>query len=523
MKKLPVGMQDFRHIIEGGFVYVDKTEYLWELLSHETSYFLSRPRRFGKTLTCSALYYLFKGEKALFKDTFIYDKWDFREYPVISISMTLVDSRTPETVEESLRGVLLSIYNDYGLTAESTSCKVLFSELIAKLYDKLGEVAILIDEYDRPILAHLNDPELAKANRSLMSEFYATVKGAEAKLRLVFLTGLTKITKAGVFSTLNHLTDITTSEKFATMLGYSKEELELYFENHIQRGMETLHVSREELIYTIKDYYDGFSFDGVHFVYNPFSILNFFKEYKLENYWINSGLPSSLAAYAKKHDLTPEKYLQSYLSNAELVAYEIEQAPPKSFLVQSGYLTFKSVDPYLGYQLDYPNREVKDSFSALTMINLYNFDDDEYHTLQREIIMALRQRDFAPVFAAMKRTLANIPGKLYENNQDYQKREAYYHTVILTLLWSCNLNVRAEEWTSRGISDLVLTYRDDVYIIELKIAPPKTSLAQIAKHGYGEKYAGAPYRAAVGIEIDAPNKTLKGYEIEESGKQSGMV
>jgi hypothetical protein len=298
------------------------------------------------------------------------------------------------------------------------------------------------------------------------------------------------------------------------MLGYSKEELEQYFAEHIQKGAESLHILPEKLIYEIKDYYNGFSFDGIHFVYNPYSILNFFKEYEFKDYWISSGLPSVLASYAKTHNLTPEKYLLSYISDRELTAYEIEQAPPKNFLVQSGYLTFKGVNPYLGYLLDYPNREVKDSFSALIMSSAYNFDDDGYSDIQQEIIEAFAARDFAPVFAAMKRTLANIPGKLYENNQGYQKKEAYYHTVILTLLWACNLNVRAEEWSSKGIADLTLNFEGDIYIIELKIAPTKTALAQIKEKRYFEKYAGAPYLALIGIEIDAENKTLKEYELE---------
>ncbi|MDR3171719.1 MAG: AAA family ATPase [Treponema sp.] len=366
MKKLPLGMQDFRQIVTGNFVYVDKTRYLHKMLEEGQNYFMSRPRRFGKTLTISTLYYLFKGEKELFKDTFIYDKWDFKEYPVVRISMTEIDTRSPETVEKTLRLKLEKLYREHSLTPRTDDYKVMFSDLIKYLSER-GAVAVLIDEYDRPMLNHLGNPETAKAIRAIMREFYIVVKDTEPYLKFVLLTG---ITKAGIFSTLNHLDELTTQEAYSSMLGYTAEELERYFAEHLETGAAKLGCSRTELIERIRDYYDGFSFDGEHFVYNPFSILNFFKEYKLKNYWISSGLPSSLADYAKSHNLKPEDYINTYIKDGELSAYEIEQAPPRSFLAQSGYLTFKANDPYLGYLLDYPNREVRESFSALIGIEI---------------------------------------------------------------------------------------------------------------------------------------------------------
>ncbi|MDR3334172.1 MAG: AAA family ATPase, partial [Treponema sp.] len=204
MKKLPRGMQDFKEIITKKFVYVDKTRYFWEMLDRGKSYFLSRPQRFGKTLMISTLYYLLKGEKELFKDTYIYDKWDFKEYPVVRMSMTEIDSRTPETVEASFKFRLGKLYRDYGLTPRSDNYKAMFQDLIETLSER-GEVVVLIDEYDRPMLSHLGDIETANAIRAVMREFYIVIKDTEPLLRLALLTGLTKITKVGIFSTLNHL------------------------------------------------------------------------------------------------------------------------------------------------------------------------------------------------------------------------------------------------------------------------------------------------------------------------------
>jgi hypothetical protein len=515
MKELPIGMQDFKQIIDDGYTYVDKTRYFYELLKHGKNYFLSRPRRFGKTLTCSTLYYLFKGEKELFKDTWIYDKWDFKPYPVISISMTMIEAKNPDTITQDLKTMLLRIYREYGLEPRVDGYKALFSDLIDQL-SAHGQVVVLIDEYDRPMIEHISEPEAARAIRAVMREFYLVVKGMESRLKFVLFTGLTKITKAGIFSTLNHLDELTTQPKFGAMLGYTQEELEAYFDGYLQAGASKLGVSREELVARVRDYYDGFSFDGEHFVYNPFSMLKFFSEYRFKNYWIQSGLSSSLAEYIKTHQIKPEDYLNSYMPEEMLTSYEIEQAPPQSFLAQSGYLTFQEDDPERGYRLDYPNREVRNSMSELILLGSYNIDGIESSALRDRVIVALRERKFEPVFDAMKATLANVPAKLYDNDKkkDYAEKEAYYHAVILTLLWACGLHVHAEEYTSRSMSDLVLDYHGDIWVIELKKASTTVSLQQIKDKGYAEKYAAAPFLALVGIEIDIEQKNLKTFEME---------
>jgi hypothetical protein len=513
MKKLPLGMQDFKRINTEGFLYIDKTEYIYQLVNGSPNNFISRPRRFGKSLMISTLKYLFRGDKEAFAGTWIYDKWDFKPCPVIDLSMASLICDTPETIEKSLVFKMRQIYRENDIVMEEKHPQLLFADLILKISQK-GRVVVLIDEYDRPILKHLGNPEMAHKIRDMMRDFYIVLKDYESNLHFVMLTGLTKITKAGVFSTMNHLTEWTSAEEMSCMLGCTEEELLADFGDYIEKGMQKLNMSKNEIIDAIRKKYNGFSFDGIHSVYNPYSILCLFNEYKFKNYWIDTGMSDSLAQYAKGHELRPEKYLHSYLPESKLVAYEIEKAPPESFLVQSGFLTFKGADPVLGYFLDYPNEEVKDSFSQLIMMYSYNISDSINSELRQKIVLSLRERDFDPVFEAMNQTFAAIPGKLWpDKNAAYQEKEAYFHTVILTLFWSCGLRVTPEEWTSKGLSDLVLELNKDIYIIELKKAPPSVSIQQIKDKGYAVKYASADYVALVGIEIDPEKKTLIQKEI----------
>ncbi|HOH13059.1 MAG TPA: AAA family ATPase, partial [Thermotogota bacterium] len=268
MKKLPIGIQDYKKLREGGYLYVDKTWLLYQLAKEETPYFLSRPRRFGKSLTLSTLKYLFLGEKELFKDTWIESRWDWKPYPVIHLSMTEVDTSNPEALVEGISYRLRWIAQENGLSLEETHYKYAFSELIEKLAKK-ERLALLIDEYDKPILDHLHEPQTAQKNRELLRTFYATIKDADPYLRFVLVTGITKFTKAGVFSTLNNLDDISYTERYATMLGYTQEELEKDFEEYIEEGLRQTGQSRAEYLEEIRRYYNGFSFDGKAFVYNP--------------------------------------------------------------------------------------------------------------------------------------------------------------------------------------------------------------------------------------------------------------
>src|SRR6056297_71697 len=523
MKRLPIGIQDFRYMMENDYLYIDKTPYLHMLKDRGKFYFMSRPRRFGKSLTISTYDCMFRGEKELFKDTWLYENWDFEPQPVIRLNMSELDTRDDKSVEEGIKRKLKKIYRENNFQIRTDNMKYMFEDLLEELGQN-KRVIVLIDEYDKPILDHLDDHEMAEKIRTVLRTFYFTLKSSDAYLDFVFITGITKFTKVGVFSTLNNLDDISTWDDVSQMLGYTQEEIERDFEPYLEKSASHIEMKRQELFEAIKQHYNGFSFDGRHFVYNPFSILNFLNKNQFKNYWVESGSPSFIIKYAERHDLKPNQWLGKYVEEDILSTYEIEEAPPVSFLMQAGYLTFKGYNQKLGYLVDYPNKEVRDTFSKLLMVSEYNNDTQEANDIRENILESLKQKKFQLLFRQMQRTFSNIPYTLFEprkkdkmeetENEYIQRLEGFYHSVILTMLWAAGVNVRAEELTALGRSDLILEYEDGVYIIELKKQSPEVSLKQIRDKGYGTKY-GDRKLYLVGIEIDDENRNVSGYRIEE--------
>lgn len=522
MKKLPIGIQDFRYMMEKDYLYIDKTKYLHMLVNTGKYYFMSRPRRFGKSLTISTYDCMFKGEKELFKRTWLYDNWDFEPRPVIRLSMNELDTKDAKSVEEGIKRKLKKLYFENDITVQTENMKYMFEDLIQNL-SRNDRVIVLIDEYDKPILDHLEDHEMAEEIRKVLRTFYSTLKSSDEFLDFVFITGITKFTKVGVFSTLNNLDDISTWTEVSQMLGYTQEELEDDFDAYIKNSEKQLGLNRGELFQKIKEQYNGFSFDGRHFVYNPFSMLNFLNKHEFDNYWVDSGSPSFIIKYAKRHAIKPDKILGKYIQKTMLSTYEIEEAPPVSFLLQAGYLTFKGYDPDKGYLIDYPNKEVRDTFSNQLMLSEYNKDMNEANDIREKVNQALEERRFELLYRQMQRTLSNIPytifeprkkDKIEETEDEYiQRLEGFYHAVILTMLWAAGVKVKAEEITALGRSDLILEYRNDVYILELKKQSPETSLKQIKEKDYAGKYNGNLY--LVGIEIDDERRNLSNYIVEK--------
>ena len=512
-------------MIENNYLYIDKTKYLYMLKDQGKFYFMSRPRRFGKSLTISTYDCMFSGEKELFKDTWLYDNWAFEPQPVIRLNMSELDTRDEERAEENIIYLLDELYATHGITKDTGMMKMAFATLIKRLYEKYGKrVIVLIDEYDKPILDHLDDHEMAEKIRTVLRTFYSTLKSSDAYLDFVFITGITKFTKVGVFSTLNNLDDISTWDEVSQMLGYTQEEIERDFEPYFEKCESGMAMNRQELYDSIKLHYNGFSFDGKHFVYNPFSILNFLNKQTFDNYWVESGSPSFIVKYAKRHDIQPDKFLGKYVQKTVLSTYEIEEAPPVSFLIQAGYLTFKDYKQDEGYLIDYPNKEVRDTFSELLMISQYNHDFQEANDIREEIRQALKNRNFERLFEQMRRTFSNIPYTIFEPRKKdeaaeterayIERLEGFYHAVILTMFWAAGVNVRAEELTALGRSDLILEFEKDLYIIELKKQPPEVSLKQIREKEYGVKYSDRKLYL-VGLEIDDEIRNVSNYKIEE--------
>ncbi|MFN8579212.1 MAG: AAA family ATPase [Candidatus Sericytochromatia bacterium] len=345
MKNLPLGIQTFRKIIESNNLYVDKTKDIYNLISANDSlyYFFSRPRRFGKSLLITTLEEIFLGNKELFKDLYIYDKIKWKKYPVIRIDFNALNyTHGSEGFEKNLTNKIISIYDNYNLIIKGSNYKELFESLIIEL-SKIDKVVILIDEYDKPIVEVIEDIELTKSNRRILKSFYETIKSCDEYIKFCFLTGVSKFSKVSVFSSLNNLKDLTLDKKYSTMLGYTQEELEFYFQDRINELAQELEGSYKEAKDILKLWYNGYSWDAKNFVYNPFSILNVLDDKKINNYWFKSGTPTLLIKLIKEKEINVEGLKNFIASDALLDSFEIDNIRFESLLFQTGYLTIKEI------------------------------------------------------------------------------------------------------------------------------------------------------------------------------------
>ncbi|MDR1792392.1 MAG: AAA family ATPase, partial [Bacteroidales bacterium] len=371
-KRLPLGIQVFEKLINNNLVYVDKTRYLIDLIEQGELYFFTRPRRFGKTLTISTFEALFQGRKELFKGLYA-EEWlnraEFQPSPVIRLEMNkITTSKGIDAMETSIFLMLAKIAkrNDLQIITNA-SVGDTFDSLITEMYEKYNsKVVILIDEYDKPLLDNLfKSAEQVEAIKEFLSDFYTQVKANEEYVKFVFLTGISKIARVGVFSKLNNLTDISFDSQYGEMCGYTEEEIKQYFPDYLQDTATAMQITVDELMDKMRNYYDGFCFDGVHRLYNPYSTLLFFKSKDFADYWFESGTPSVIANYLKEKHLTVEQFRNLGISK-EVARNpgDIDNASPEKFLYQSGYLTLRegTTDDY---SLDYPNTEVLNSMARL--------------------------------------------------------------------------------------------------------------------------------------------------------------
>mgnify|MGYP005841300883 CR=1 FL=1 len=365
-KKLPLGLQDFRGIIEDGYKYVDKTRYLHAMCTTGKYYFLSRPRRFGKSLTLSTLAELFSGSRELFEGLWIADKWDWeKRYPVIHFSLKSLNY-LQRGLEESLAERIGEIAQNYGVALAQTTATDRLRELIIALKER-GKVAVLIDEYDAPIVDYLGrDMDQAICNRNHLKSFYTVLKDMDAHLHFVLLTGVSRFSKVGIFSGLNNLQDLTGDEQYATMLGYTQEELENNFEAEIADAAQRMGIGRGELLDKMQFWYNGYRFEeNAPKVYNPVSVNLFLKLKKFENFWFETGTPTLLINMLKEKGLY--HFSLEPVSEYAFSSFEVEDINLYGLLYQTGYLTIVRRDEYGLYHLDYPNHEVKSSMVAYLM------------------------------------------------------------------------------------------------------------------------------------------------------------
>ena len=479
LKALPIGTYNFEKLRRMNCVYVDKTARLMELVEAGAWYFLSRPRRFGKSLTLSTLDALFGGKAELFRNLAA-EAWAAEQAkhpaPVLRLDMSMMDTRGVSEFDASLIRELTRRAESAGVHVKSILPGGVFQDLIIGLYDQSGPVVVLIDEYDKPILDKIGNLEAAEAMREALRTLYTVLKGCDEYLRFVMLAGISRFTKTGVFSAMNNLMDISMTERFGDVVGYTQEELERDFADWIDDAARKMRLSRQELLMRMKDYYDGFCFDGATRLYNPFSILNLLANRRFSNYWYESGSPSFIVAYMKRHEiLDPEAYRHLVVKETFASSQEIERARPESFLYQAGYLTIEKWEEQ-SLTLDYPNREILDSIAGMYLEHVYNVE--RYDSIGSDLWRALSDGDVARGIQLYNTALASIP------YQDLARRdESLYRSLFLMLLRGAGITAHGEVPTNRGRSDVLVLFPHRVVVLEFKLARSAGEIARLRAEG----------------------------------------
>ena len=486
MKKLPLGVSTFSEIIEEDYIYVDKTRYIYKMINTGKVYFLSRPRRFGKSLLVSTLKSLFQGEKNLFKSLYIYDKWDWSEkYPVIHLDFGSRTRKNPEKLELSLNKFLNDTAEDYKIELEDIDLLAdKFEELIKKLHKKAGKkVVILIDEYDKAILDSMKNIEIAKKNRDTLSSFYQVLKASDEHLKFIFLTGVSKFSKTSIFSGLNHLDDITLDHAFSNICGYSQEELETCFNEYIANLSKKGDIEKGELLTLIKKWYDGYSWDGNNRMYNPFSIISLFKKGIFRNYWYETGTPSFLIDFIRNNPQDSSVLLEKNTCiEGDFPEFDLEDLDLTTLLLQTGYLTIKSENIQFGelpqYELAIPNYEV--NLSLFRSIIHKNFKEKSQNVtiLAKKIFKAIRETDNKSLQKYFDILSSSIPAILYGKIKK-DIREANFHIWFLSWFKLMGFHVTGEVLISHGTLDVLLEKDNLLIVCEIKYSE-KEDLEKLA-------------------------------------------
>ena len=499
MKKLPIGVQTFKKMRENDFVYVDKTELIHALTEKGSSYFLSRPRRFGKSLLVNTFKELFLGNEKLFQGLWIHDKWDWsKTYPVIHLSFDAMDYQNMG-LDGAIGAEMNKLSKHFGIVLTEQTYKAKFQELIEAVSKKHGKVVLLVDEYDKPIIEYLESSDLpeARKNQKIMKTFYSVLKKAEEHLRFFFITGVSKFSRVSIFSDLNYLTDLTIHPDFTTIVGYTQQELEFYFDEHLQAVQKKLNMDRETLLEEVRLWYNGYSWDGINKLYNPFGILNFFDQKWLLNFWFTTGMPSFLVKIMREKLVFDVE--NSRINIIKLDKYDIENLDLVPLLFQTGYLTVKSIDPSTREMvLDYPNNEVRESMYSY-MIDSFagNEHRPDASITNKDLLKAFIDADLDQIKRLINSLLAGLPEEAYRKTA-----EGLFHGLIHFVFQLLGMYIKSEVHSSRGRADSVVETATHVFIFEFKFKKTaEEGLQQIKDKKYADKYR-ASNKIIIGIGVN---------------------
>lgn len=532
MKKLPIGYQNFKQIIEESFVYVDKTKAIYTLLDKGSLYFLSRPRRFGKSLLLSTLHQLFNGNKELFKGLYIYEKtsYDFASYPVLHFNFADYGHQV-KNLEQALHNQLDIYAKEFKIKISYENLSEKFTYLIQQIAQQGKRVVILIDEYDKPIIDFLTDIEQAKQHQVILRRFFAPLKGMEAKghLRFLFLTGVSKFSRVSLFSDLNNLIDLTISINAHDLVGITQTELEHNFSAHIQNAALRLEMTKEKVLEGVKLWYNGYSFEGSTRLYNPFSLLNFFDQATFNNFWFSTGTPTFLVNTIRDQYIAPQELESVEVTLAFFERFSLEHLDIKVLLHQTGYLTIRKVhrDGFTkSYELSYPNEEVRRSF-VHSLLEAFTWQP--VSTIGSALIKmerGLQQGEVSTFITQLKVLFSDIAyhllpkkrNRFNENNEveNFKAWEGYFHTVIYLITSFLGLQVQSEIAKHKGRLDLIAQTKNFLYLMEFKLdEPAKNAIEQIKNREYAAAYEQSDKTVIlVGINFSKVVRNVESWESE---------
>lgn len=515
MKKLPIGISTLANMFEDDYVYIDKTHHVHKLVDTGGKYFfLSRPRRFGKSLFLDTLKQAFLANKRLFKGLFLEKNWDWKTtYPIIHLSFA------GGSAYESKKN-LLAVIDDhikkhakqYGVTISNPTKSTRFNELIVKIADKTSQkVVLLIDEYDKPILDVINSPEEAKENREILKGLYSVIKDQDTRLKFVFLTGVSKFSKVSLFSGLNNLNDISTDPLFADVCGYTQTEMETAFGAYLTHG----NVDRD----TLKQWYNGYNFGGQdnQKVYNPFDILLFcFKGYQYRNYWFETATPTFLVKLIQQKPMYLPSLESLSISESELSSFDVDNMPTTTLLFQTGYLTIKAISKIgnrFAYIMTYPNLEVKASLNE-SLLALGSSSETSNSSMVK-VDQIINNNGFDDLKTLFNAHFASISHQWYTNNPMGQYG-GFYAGIVYSCFAALGYDLKAEDATSTGRINLTLETPDKILVLEFKLAKygsAEEALQQIINKNYVDKFQ-ADKRSIylIGISFDEVKKEVCGVK-----------
>ena len=525
--KYPIGIQSFEQIIQDGYVYVDKTDLVYQLTRGKI-YFLSRPRRFGKSLLVSTLKNYFLGKKDLFKGLKIdaLEK-DWKTYPVFHLDFNGQNFNDGSALVKTLENFLVTYENVYGVGDPNQTIGTRFAKLLKAAHEQTGlRCVVLIDEYDKPLLDVMDLPETIQVNkaditleenhRNILKAFYSTFKLADDDLQFVFLTGVTKFSQISVFSGFNQPDDISMDNTYDTLCGITEEELQSYFHEQIQELAAINKHTTEEMVTMLRKRFDGYHFGPrMRGVYNPFSILNTFSKMIIRDYWFRTGTPTYLVRLMQNHMENLNDLTGKYYDESEFVDYRADKEKPLPMIYQSGYLTIKDYDSEMEtYLLDFPNDEVKNGFVTMTA-NSYLSVREDAGSWVRSAVVALKRGELEKFKALLTSFLASIPYTVRRKENETEKERYFTYTLYLIFrIASCYI-VYAEKEQSYGRLDCVVETPKYVYIFEFKLdGSAVAALKQIDDMGYATEYLSKGKNIyKIGVNISSETGTVADWEV----------